>query len=384
MSIAAGQHQYTLEAIEDMLLHRVEVLARELAPDGQRRGHEWVARNPARADNSLGSFSINLTNGKWGDFAAGDLASRHWPCLSLVAYLATAGRWKTENERPGAIRWARDWLGLTDRSASPAERAKIEEEANSASRERAHELKTVNEKKRLAAHRMWIEAAPLDGSDPASLYLMARGIDVTQIPGGIPGALRWTMTCRRYTGENAFDEHPALLAAMHKEGSPNGFAAVHRTFLRQEESGRWWKAFGKESKTILGAKAGASIRLTRGPSGRPLAQALEGEWIGVAEGIENALSAALAVRDRALSEVVAEGGLRVLAAATLENIGKLALPDAIGGVWLIADNDALGSPASLALESAAEQLMARDIDVKIVRAPAGFKDFNAALMGERL
>ena len=69
-------HQFTLEAIEAMLLRRVETLARELAPDGLRRGHEWVARNPARNDHSMGSFSINLENGKWADFAAADRARR--------------------------------------------------------------------------------------------------------------------------------------------------------------------------------------------------------------------------------------------------------------------------------------------------------------------
>lgn len=367
-----------------MLQQRVPTLARELAPDGVRRGHEWVARNPARADNSLGSFSINLENGKWADFAADDRASRLWPCLSLVAYLATGGRWKSDGEgRPGAIRWARDWLGLTDRTASPAERAKIEAECERAQRARQHEQRTANEKKRLAAHRMWLEGKELDGSDPASLYLKARGIDVTQIPGGIPGCLRWTMTCRRYTGENEFTEHPAMLAAMHREGAPGGFAAVHRTFLVQQDTGRWWKAFGGQSKTILGAKSGASIRLTRGPSGRPLSEAMDGEWIGVAEGIENALSAAIMFKDKALSEVVMETGLRVIAAATLENVGKLVLPDRIAGLYLIADNDRLGSEASLALEKAADQMMERDLDIKILRAPEGFKDFNAAIMGER-
>jgi hypothetical protein len=383
MQPSARQHQYSLEAIESMLLRRVEVLARELAPDGQKRQQEWVAINPARTDNKLGSFSINLATGKWADFAAGDRASRHWPCLSLVAYLATGGLWKSEpNGRGGAIRWARDWLGLTDRNASPAVRAKIEEQAERAQRERLHEEKTRNEKKRLAAHRMWLGAQPLTGEDPASLYLKARGIEVAALPGGIPGALRFDPACRRYTGDNQWEEYPAMLSAMHREGAPGGFAAVHRTFLAQEPSGRWWKAFGAESKTILGAKSGASIRLCRGPSAKPLASAPEGEWIGIAEGIENALSAAVITRDEMLSEVVAAGGLRILAAATLENIGKVALPDHIGGVWLIADNDGLGSPASLALEKAADQLLDRDIDVKISRAPPGFKDWNAALMGE--
>ena len=36
------------------------------------RGHEWVAKNPTRADRHAGSFSVNLRSGKWADFATGD------------------------------------------------------------------------------------------------------------------------------------------------------------------------------------------------------------------------------------------------------------------------------------------------------------------------
>ena len=36
-----------------------DILVRWL-PDGKRIGHEWVARNPRRADNHAGSFKINI------------------------------------------------------------------------------------------------------------------------------------------------------------------------------------------------------------------------------------------------------------------------------------------------------------------------------------
>jgi hypothetical protein len=54
-------------------------------PDGKRRGHEYLARNPRRADRHLGSFSINLRTGRWCDFATGD---RDGDVVSLAAYLA--------------------------------------------------------------------------------------------------------------------------------------------------------------------------------------------------------------------------------------------------------------------------------------------------------
>jgi hypothetical protein len=74
-----------------------ELLARWL-PDGQRRGHEWVARNPRRDDRHVGSFSINLKTGRWADFATGD---RGGDVVSLAAFLA--GTSQTEAARRLAI-----------------------------------------------------------------------------------------------------------------------------------------------------------------------------------------------------------------------------------------------------------------------------------------
>jgi hypothetical protein len=64
------------------------LLARWLQ-DGRREGHEWVARNPRRADRRLGSFRININTGKWADFATGD---RGGDIVSLAAYLANMGQ----------------------------------------------------------------------------------------------------------------------------------------------------------------------------------------------------------------------------------------------------------------------------------------------------
>ena len=52
-------------------------------PDGKRKGKEYVALNPMRADGNLGSFSVNVDTGIWSDFAidqSGDL-------IDLYAYL---------------------------------------------------------------------------------------------------------------------------------------------------------------------------------------------------------------------------------------------------------------------------------------------------------
>ena len=62
------------------------LLARWL-PDGRRAGNEWVARNPRRADNKAGSFSVNIITGRWADFATGDAGG---DVISLAAYLTGA------------------------------------------------------------------------------------------------------------------------------------------------------------------------------------------------------------------------------------------------------------------------------------------------------
>lgn len=53
-------------------------------PQGKKRGNEFVALNPTRADTRPGSFSINLRTGAWADFATGD---RGGDLISLRAYL---------------------------------------------------------------------------------------------------------------------------------------------------------------------------------------------------------------------------------------------------------------------------------------------------------
>ena len=71
-------------AIAAAALAQAESWVREWLPDGRMAGSEWTARNPTRNDEHPGSFKINLTTGRWADFAdnasGGDL-------ISLYAYL---------------------------------------------------------------------------------------------------------------------------------------------------------------------------------------------------------------------------------------------------------------------------------------------------------
>jgi hypothetical protein len=54
-------------------------------PGGRIEGGEYVALNPRRADRRLGSFRINMRNGRWSDFAVE--GARGGDLVSLAAYL---------------------------------------------------------------------------------------------------------------------------------------------------------------------------------------------------------------------------------------------------------------------------------------------------------
>jgi hypothetical protein len=79
------QNRLNLKQINAAALAVLPALLTHWLPDGHRRGQEWVARNPRRADRRPGSFSINVATGRWADFATGD---RGGDVISLAAYLA--------------------------------------------------------------------------------------------------------------------------------------------------------------------------------------------------------------------------------------------------------------------------------------------------------
>lgn len=356
------RYLYSLEEIKARLQGRALELARMLAPDGVLIGQEWNARNPSRNDAKRGSFMVNVRKGVWRDFAGGD--DDGGDMLHFVAKFATGGDYKK------AIPWAKDFLGLTGRAPDRAECERLEREAKKARDD--EEQRAL--KRRRAAHALLCEANPLDGEDPASLYLKARGIDVTKLAGGIPRALRFHPRCKALPEDTT---HPAMLAFISREDLPHGFAAVHRTYL-ECFNGTWRKRQfpmrdGEQmsAKRVLGQYAGGSIRLTKGESRKSLKDAPAGEWITTCEGIENALTVALA-----------QPKMRALAHISSSNLAHLKLPSQIGGVYVVQDNDAPGSKAAAAFARAIGVLSERH-ELAIVSIDGEYKDANDALLGRR-
>src|SRR5450631_403271 len=74
----------SFEDVKEASLRSLDFIVPRLLPGGKRVGDEWVVRNPTRNDSKPGSFSINMKNGLWSDFAIGDKGG---DTIDLYVYL---------------------------------------------------------------------------------------------------------------------------------------------------------------------------------------------------------------------------------------------------------------------------------------------------------
>ncbi|MCH8859227.1 MAG: hypothetical protein IID54_06570, partial [Proteobacteria bacterium] len=109
------------------------------------------------------------------------------------------------------------------------------------------------------ARRCWAEAGPISGT-LAERYLRARGITCN-----LPPTLRFHANC--WHGPTAA-KLTAMVAAVSISRKVVG---VHRTYLAEPGV----KAFGKESKLMLGRCAGGAVRLSGGPGPLLVAEGIE-------------------------------------------------------------------------------------------------------------
>jgi len=133
----------------------------------------------------------------------------------------------------------------------------------------------------------------------------------------------------------------------------NKLAAVHRTYLRSDGSG---KADVDTPKMMLGATAGAAVRVTEAH-----------EQLVVCEGIETGLS---------LSSGLLGAPTAVWAALSASGMRGLSLPPQAGQLTIASDGDAAGREAASALAARADALGWR---VTLLPAPEGL-DWNDVLM----
>ena len=335
------------------LARREPALAAELLPAGHRAGTEWRCGSLAgEAGQSLGVHLFGPRAGVWCDFTTGESGD----ALDLVAAVRFSGHDRMRN----AIAWARAWLGQPAQVPSSHRDQAPQREPRGASND------DDGERRRRKALGLFLSASRGLRDTPAAAYLAGRGIDLGSI-GRAPGALRFHAAA--WCGEVA-RPLPAMLAAI-IDGTGR-HVATHRTWLADDGAGRWVKAALNNAKMTLGSYAGGFIPLQRGGSGKPISEAPDGETVAIAEGIETALSVALACPE-----------LRVLAAVSLGNMARIALPPSLRYVILCADNDASDNEAAArALRTATARLASEGRQVRVARPPIG-KDFNDTLLAAR-
>lgn len=378
----AGRETYTVAEIKDMLLARIEDVVQTYAPPakGSHTTHgKYFTLNPGRADKSVGSFWIQMTGskaGNWRDHATGDYGD----VLDLIGL-------SLGTDAAGTFREARAFLGLA--TLSPEDR-RAREQAAARAKARRREAERVElrakEKRSRRAMQLWLSGRAQIKGTPVEGYLRgARGIDLARL-GRQPGALRYLeRTLYRHmdddTGEVFERDFPAMATVV---VGPNGKpAAVHRTYLdRDPASGAWVKApvpagwpfppAAWKAKKVYGDYAGCWITIANGTGpnggrGASLWQAAAGQHVYITEGIEDALSVAILLPDA-----------RVIAAVSLSNIGNLALPKSVTRVTIVADLDE-NDQARAQLQRALAQHQEAGREVRLWQNAHGGKDLNDAV-----
>ncbi|MGO3517794.1 MAG: DUF7146 domain-containing protein [Acetobacter cibinongensis] len=343
------QRRHSASQLAQLLADSITRLAPELLPHGKKDGVEWrVGSLAGEPGQSLAVRLSGARRGVWADFSSGECGD----ALDFVASCLFGG------DRKQAMAWAANWLGLSETTSTmPVQRRPVQEKPSN-----SEELDREAQQRRAKARRLWHDTTAGIAGTPVETYLTGRGIDLRAL-GRAPGALRfapavWCQEVRRPL--------PAMLGAI---CSPSGkLVAVHRTWLAQSPSGVWAKADLKNPKKVLGSFAGGCIRLWRGASGLALGMAPQNEMAIVAEGIETALSCAIACPEH-----------RVLAAVSLSNMASLKLPDTITEILVAADNDTGNPSARKALDAALSQFAQQGRTVRLAMPEIQGQDWNNVL-----
>lgn len=353
---ASQTSKYAIDVreIEQLLRADAERLCWELLPNARRDGHFLTVGSIAGEPGQSFKFNISGPNrGLWSDFANLHSEEGRGDCLHLIRLCLFGG------DMGEAIKWAKSWLGLDD--LDPARLETRKRDARAAAEASARQDIEERKLKQRRAVGLWMGSKPIAGT-PAEAYLRGRGIEIERL-GKWPGALRFHAEVW-----NSEIKHkiPAMISAMF---TPDGeHVASHRTYLRWCERKGWVKLDSPNAKMVLGRCAGSFIPLRKGASGKSMGQMPEGEAVYITEGIEDALTCAMARPD-----------LRIVAGYSLGNIGSIVWPAQVGRLVLLCDRDT--KPATIdALEKVIARQQARGVHVQYVMPPKGVKDFNEWLM----
>ena len=338
------------------LAANAEALAREVFPNGIKDGREWrVGSLAGEKGQSLAVHLEGARAGVWCDFSStGDDGD----ALDLVAAALFNG------DKKQAFAWSKAWLGMGGEApAVKRRRAAAKKKSGPSPAQLADEKKS-----RDRALAIWLSSQERLAGTPAADYLRGRGLDLGALRGkdGPPRQPRSLRFAPKLYEPSTKRELPALVAGI--IDGQGRHVAIHRTWLGEFHDG-WHKAAVKNPKMTLGRYRGGAVRLWRGAGFRRLADEKPGAELTLTEGIEDALTIAIACPER-----------RVWAAVSLSNMGAIELPDCIGTVTICADNDAAGSRAAAGLTRAIDHFLQLGRRVQIVRPPPEVKDVNELLL----
>lgn len=361
-----------IAAIKAGLQARIEEVCRRLLPHGRRDGPHWAAYNPfvagdERKDPAL-KVGLKADPGAWRDWRNGDKGD----VIDLIAFA-------NRTDRAGALKWARDFLGL--QSMSREERAKMERDARLAEKRRAEKAVKDRAFKLVEADRLFNRASRIGEGGAAErharAYFKARGCALDDVPHLNPysfrfsGASEWwkgakweTADGRRFKSE-AGPEFPAVHSAM--RGATGAVACCHVTFLDPIQPA---KAPVTPPKLMFGEALGTAIEVACGPAAKPFWMAETAAPLIIAEGIETALSLAIAIPEA-----------RVWAAGSLAGIGAAPVAlDCVAAVTVARDNNFGNDQAQAQLDRALEALARTGKRVDVMASHVG-DDFNDLMQG---
>lgn len=200
--------------------------------------------------------------------------------------------------------------------------------------------------KRQRALDVWDQARPIAGT-PAEIYLRRRRIAL------LPSALRFHPRTPLGYGEAA-DLRPAMIAALHEGGlhEEGRFVAIQRTFFDRSDGARRARDLS-EPRMMFGQPHHGAVIL-----------APAGQVLGLAEGIETALSAMMLF------------GLPVWATLGSERMDQIALPEQVTRLLLFPDNDRAGE---IGAANARKAYARSGRSIETHYPPTGFKDWNDVL-----
>jgi Toprim domain/CHC2 zinc finger len=229
------------------------------------------------------------------------------------------------------------WPGRTE----PIDHEELERRCPERIRRRTED----GQKRLIRARSIWHGAKADKFGDLVERYLAGRGIGLER-PATLRSGLVWHPEERR------------KLAAMVAPicGSDRKLRAVHATFIERRSGGGVAKANLDPAKVIYGLAGCGAVRLALSNPGKPL---------GLAEGIESALSA------------MQLHGIPVWAAAYGGNLGRIVVPADVSEIVIFADRDPNGAGQWAGTE-AARTYAAQGFEVR-VELPSHGGDFNDML-----